>query len=154
MDNTWNKPDVFSSKLIKEQFGKEKGVYDYLATHCASHAYQFSVKATCWHNSAKAEIALGRDPDELPGRTHPTCPFLCLRPVMPLSQFVSRNFMANPDKDDSDTSENAPFLPYSHAQSAIDGGKANAGNTVVPSLTKLPAKAKWAISPVNTKGVL
>jgi hypothetical protein len=73
---------------------------------------------------------------------------------MSLAQFSKRNFMANPDKDESDTSENAPFLPYSEAQSAIDGGKTNSENKYVPTLTKLPAKEKWKVSPVNTKGLL
>jgi hypothetical protein len=152
LENAWDKPDVFSSKLIKEQFAKKDGIHDFLATHSRSYAYSFSVKATCWHETAKVEIASGRDPDKLLGDTHPTCPYQCRRPKMSLTKFAARNFMASPDKDDSDTSDRAPFLPYSKAQTAVNGGKANAGNKYVPTLTKGQVKEKWVIPPLNTKG--
>jgi hypothetical protein len=151
LENDWDKPDIFSSKLIKEQFAKKDGVYDFLATHSRSYAYSFSVKATCWHETAMVEIASGRDPDKLIGDTHPTCPYHCRRPKMSLTIFAARNFMASPDKDDSDTSDCAPFLPYSKAQTAVNK-YANAGNKYVPTLTKVQVKEKWVIPPLNTKG--
>lgn len=148
--------DVFSSKLMKEKFANKDGINDFLKTHCELCEYSFQVMAVCWKKWALNEIAAGRNPDLHIGEEHPTCPFNCKRPTQPLSKFALRNFMACPDKADSDNGETAPYLSYAEAQSLVDNGRANAGNKFIPTvlMKNIAGKEKWTIAPVNTKGVI
>lgn len=126
--------NVFSSKLMKEKFANKNGINDFLKTHCEKSEYLFQVMATCWKALALEEIAEGRDPDLYSGEEHPTCPNHCKRPTHLLSKFAMLNFMACPNKADSNNGETAPYLSYIEAQALVDNGRANAGNKYVPSI--------------------
>jgi hypothetical protein len=149
---SYNKSDVFTSSRCKEQFARPNSMNTFLKTHCSSSAYMFEVKAVCWQNLAKDEIAAGKNPDNYESIIHPTCPFGCRRPKQLLSIFVNSKFMPRPNKSASDTSVEAPFLSYGDAKALIDKGEPNAMDKYVPSLTIIEPKVKWIVSPVNTKG--
>ena len=114
--------------------------------------YVFQVKAVCWMTTAKVEMEAGRNPNIFPGDIHPTCPFGCLKPYQPLSEFALTTFLPCPDKDISNKGADAPFLSYQCAKARIIQGKKNAGDTFVPSLTIAEVKSKWAVPPINTRG--
>ena len=146
------KSDVFSSGKIKDMYSKKNSMNDFIETHCFKSAYVFQVKAVCWMTTAKVEMEAGRDPNIYPGDIHPTCPFGCRRPSLPLSKFALTTFLPCPDKDISNKSADAPFLSYQCAKAKLIQGKKNAGDTFVPSLTIAEVKSKWAVPPVNTRG--
>ena len=146
------KSDVFSSSKIKEMYSKKDSMNDFIETHCFKSAYVFQVKAVCWMTTAKVEMEAGRDPNIYPGDTHPTCPFGCLRPYQPLSEFALTTYLPCPDKDICNKGADAPFLSYQCAKARIIQGKKNAGDTFVPSLTIAEVKSKCAVPPINTRG--
>ena len=134
---TYLKSDVFSSAKMKEIFKGKNSMNDFIESHCFKSAYLFQVKATCWLNTAKAEMEAGRNPDSYEGTIHPTCPFGCKRPIQPLSVFVQASFMPCPDKDPLDNSLDAPYLSYQAAKGRIQKGNKNSGDTFVPSLVSV-----------------
>lgn len=148
----YTKSDIFSSTKIKEMYSKKNSMNDFIETHCFKSAYVFQVKAVCWMKTAKEEMESGRDPNIYPGDIHPTCPFGCLRPSQPLSQFSASTFMPCPDKDPSDVSVDPLFLSYQCSKEKIIQGKNNAGDKFVHSLSTVEVKSKWAVPPVNTRG--
>lgn len=150
----YKKSDVFTSNKMKELFKKPKSINEYISTHCLKSAYTFQIKAVCWKETALEEIKAGRNPDELVGEFHPTCPYNCKRPQQLLSLFALTEFMPCPDKDLSSKEENTDFLSYSVAKNRIVNGAVNTGDKYVPSLIAVDPKVKWIVPPVNTKGNL
>ena len=153
ISGNYSKSDVFTSNKMKEMYKKLNSINDYISTHCHKSAYTIQIKAVCWKNTAIEKIAAKRNPDSFIGEVHPTCPFSCRRPQMLLSLFAMAEFMPCPDKDILNTSETSDYLSYTEAMSHIRNGKNNVGDKYVPSYCVVEPKMKWAVPPVNTKGI-
>ena len=111
----------------------------FLRTHTESTVYSFSILKTCWIKLVvefieKNPLCLADDIDAI--EEIPNCVFHCVKPIVPLSQYVNFIFQPGPSKKPpppgstdvikKDHFKNAPFLTYTdmvqNAKDSANGG--------------------------------